>query len=78
MLEQEQNVLVWAVFKHNYKALRTATQEVFDELRLKKATFVECHGEISSKQQDANLTKFRDDPNCLVFLGHPKSGGIGV
>jgi len=78
MLEMGQSVLVWAVFKHNYKALRTATQEVFDKLKLKNASFVECHGEISSKQQALNLEKFRDDPDCLVFLGHPKSGGIGV
>lgn len=78
MLDMGQSVLVWAVFHHNYKALREATQEVFDKLKLKKASIAECHGGISSKMQAANLEKFRDDPNCLVFLGHPKSGGIGV
>lgn len=78
MLEQGQSVLVWAVFKHNYKALREATQEVFDKMKLSKASMVECHGDISSNQQAKNLVKFRDDPNCLVFMGHPKSGGIGV
>lgn len=78
MLEMGHSPLVWAVFKHNYKSLRIATQEVFDKLKLKKAYFAECHGEISSKQQALNLEHFRDDENCRVFLGHPKSGGIGV
>lgn len=77
LLEQEQSVLVWAVFKPNYKMLRKAIQEVFDKMKA-PYKFVECHGEISSSQQDKNLKAFRDDPDVRVFLGHPKSGGIGV
>lgn len=77
MLELGQSVLVWAVFKHNYKAIREATEEVFKKMKV-DFSLVECHGEISSAKQDANLAKFRDDPNCRVFIGHPKSGGIGV
>lgn len=77
MLECGQSVLVWAVFKHNYKALGKAIDEVFAKMKV-NYSWVECHGDISSAKQNAALQKFQNDPECRVFMGHPKSGGIGV
>jgi len=63
--------LIWAVWKENYEAIR----EVCNDLG---ASFVEVHGEISSKDKSANVDRFTKDPNCRVFIGHPGSGGIGI
>lgn len=78
ILDQDQKVLVWAVYRHNYITIRNAIDEVFKKLNLKNATMVEVHGEISDAKKRENVKKFQDDPNCLVFMGHPGSGGIGI
>lgn len=78
ILDQGKKVLVWSVFRHNYETLRVAIQEVFDKLKLKDATLVEVHGGISDTKKRENVKQFQDDPNCLVFMGHPGSGGIGI
>ncbi len=64
-------VLVWAVFKNNYRTIR----EVCEELNLK---YVEVHGEVSESKKRANVEQFKSDPETRVFLGHPGSGGIGL
>jgi len=62
-------VIVWAVFKNNYKQIRKACQEV-------GVSFAELHGE--EKDKLGNIEKFKTDPKCRVLIGHPGSGGIGV
>lgn len=69
--EQGHKVLVWAVFKQNYKLIR----EVCDELGVK---YVEVHGEIPEGKKRANVDAFKTDPAVQVFIGHPGSGGIGI
>ena len=69
--EGKGKVIVWAVFKENYKQVR----EVCEKLGLE---YVEGHGEISSKQKFANVERFNTDATCSVFIGHPKSVGIGI
>lgn len=64
-------VIVWCVFKENYQTVR----EVCEKLKIKS---VEVHGEISAKQKDANVELFNTDPSVRVFIGHPRSGGIGI
>jgi len=70
-LTPHHKVIVWAVFKENYKQIR----EVLEELKL---AYVEVHGEVSQKDKLNAVDKFNTDPSCRVFLGHPASGGIGI
>jgi SNF2 family DNA or RNA helicase len=64
-------ILVWAVWKENYR-------QIGDLLRSMDIDYVEIHGGISASQKDANIARFKTDPKCRVFLGHPGSGGIGI
>ena len=64
-------VIIWSVFKENYRQIR----EVCESLR---ARVVEVNGEISSSQQDRNIVSFKTDPTCRVLSGHPESGGEGL
>jgi SNF2 family DNA or RNA helicase len=69
--EQGHKVIVWAVFRQNYKLIR----EVCEELGVK---YVEAHGEISDSKKRANVESFKKDPEVRIFIGHPGSGGIGI
>lgn len=64
-------VIVWCIFKQDYETIRG----VCEELKIKA---VEVHGEISQKQKDSNVDEFNNSPETKVFIGHPKSGGIGI
>lgn len=64
-------VIVWAVFKENYKDIR----EVCDSLKLK---YVEVHGEITKAGKDESVRAFNEDEDVQVLIGHPASGGIGI
>jgi len=64
-------VIVWAVFKENYKVI----EEVCDELKIKA---VAVHGEIGPRERVANVDAFNTDPSVRVFYGHPLSAGIGI
>jgi SNF2 family DNA or RNA helicase len=64
-------VIVWAIFKENFKTIR----RVCDLLGLNA---VEVHGDISAKEKNNAVESFNTDPDCRVFIGHPASGGIGI
>lgn len=77
IIEQEQKVLIWAVFKHNYATIRRACDEVRTKLK-QDFTYVEVHGEVTDGEKRKNVETFKADPNCRIFIGHPGSGGIGI
>lgn len=62
-------VIVWAIFKRNYKQVRDLCTKL-------KLGYAELHGEISNKDDQVRI--FTEDPNCRVMIGHPGSGGIGI
>jgi SNF2 family DNA or RNA helicase len=70
-LTPNHKVIVWAVFKQNYKQIIS----VFEKLKLK---YVQVHGEVSPKQKQQAVDDFNNDPDVRVFLGHPGSAGIGI
>jgi hypothetical protein len=69
--ESGHKVLVWAVWKENYRHIR----EVCEKLKIE---YVEVHGGISEKKKKENVEKFKTDVQTKVFIGHPGSGGIGI
>lgn len=64
-------VLVWAVWKENYRQLRS----LFGRMGW---GHVEVHGGVTAKQKQEALERFADPAGPRIYLGHPGSGGIGV
>ena len=64
-------VLVWAVFKENYRDIR----EVCDNLKIK---YTELTGDVAANDRQGNIDKFYQDDEVRVLIGNPQSGGIGV
>ena len=70
-LTPSHKVIIWAVFKQNYRAIG----DLLTELGLE---YAELHGGVSEKQKAQALDSFKKDERVRVMLAHPGSGGIGV
>jgi len=70
-LAPSHKVIVWAVFKHNFKQIKS----ICEKLNLK---YVEVHGGITAKGKQENIERFTNDADTRVYIGHPGAGGIGV
>lgn len=64
-------VIIWAVFKENYRTLRAICQRMGLPYR-------EIHGEITPKNKKIAEDDFQRDPKVRVLIGHPRAGGIGI
>ncbi len=64
-------VIVWAVFKENYKDIRKVCEEI-------GVKYVEVHGDVNAKDKDRAVEEFNTSSDVRVYIGHPGSGGIGV
>jgi SNF2 family DNA or RNA helicase len=64
-------VIVWSVFRANYKMIRDLCAKL-------KIESTELHGAISAKQKEENMHKFRTDPKCRVMIANQGAGGIGI
>lgn len=64
-------VIVWAVFKENYRAIAE---------RLEKAgiVFRQMTGDTPQAEREANLEAFRSDPAVRVLISNQKAGGVGI
>lgn len=70
-LSPHHKIIVWGVFKADFKIIRN----ICEKLNIK---YVEVHGDIADKKKDQNVKDFNEDDSVRVFVGHPKSGGIGI
>lgn len=64
-------VLVWSVWKENYKQIAKVCEEL-------KIGYVEVNGAVSAAKKDGAVSKFKNDETIRVFSGHPGSAGIGI
>lgn len=64
-------VIVWAVFRENYKEIR----KVCEALNLQ---FVEVTGDVSNTEKFRNVDAFNLDPSVRVLIGNQGAGGIGI
>lgn len=62
-------VVIWTVFKQSYIEI----QKVLESLKLNYVTMTGL-----TKNKQASLETFRDDPKCTVMLGNPSAAGTGV
>ena len=70
-LSPNHKIIVWAVFKPNYKVLR----EMCQKMRIK---CVEYHGDVSTVGREEVLESFRNDEEVRVLIAHPYSCGSAV
>lgn len=65
-------IIIWAVFKENYKAIGRL-------LASKKIAYCEVHGSVSGPNKQHAIDSFeKADSGPRVLIGHPRSVGIGV
>ena len=70
-LTPDHKVIVWAVFKENYEAIRKVCEEI-------EVGYTEIHGEISANQKQKNVDLFNGTRDVRVIFGNPIAGGIGI
>lgn len=64
-------VLVWAVFRENFVQIERLLSAL-------KIPYVSVHGGVPPAEQRAAIVRFEEDARLRVFVGHPRSAGIGV
>ena len=67
-------IIVWSVYKHEIRLLKSILEAYFENPEL----VVTFYGDVSPKNRDERIEKFKTDPNCQIFLGHPGAGGAGI
>jgi SNF2 family DNA or RNA helicase len=69
-IEENRKVVVFSEYER-------MTHLAGEELRKLRIGFVSLHGGVPSRQRGALIQKFRDDPDCRVFLS-TDAGGVGL
>ena len=64
-------IIVWAVFKENYRMLEDVCKSIGVEYAM-------LNGELSAKQKQDEMDRFRTDPKCRVIIANQSAGGVGV
>lgn len=64
-------VIVWCVFKEEYKMISSLCSRL-------KLGYVMVHGTIDADQKQLNIDAFQTDPNVRVLIGNRKSAGTGT
>lgn len=68
-LTPNHKVIVWCVFEENYIAIK----KLCDDLGIGTA---ELTGRTKNRQ--AEIDRFRNDPDCRLMISNPQAGGVGV
>lgn len=69
--EASGKVIVWIKFEGDYKLLSRALDDA-------GIGWVDYVGTTPKDQRKPNIDRFRNDPECKVFVSTPKTGGIGL
>ena len=64
-------IVVFANYKLSVRAIAA-------RLAKKGITAVTLNGDTPDREREANLERFKTDPDCQVFVMNPKAGGVGV
>ena len=64
-------IIIWAAFRYDYSQIEAL-------LNQHNISYVVYTGEQSAKHKEESLNQWHNDSNIQVFLGNPKSAGVGV
>lgn len=70
-LTPEHKVIVWSVFKENYRVIAKLCESI-------GVKYVELHGGTISADKFKNAERFNTEPEIKVLIGNPGAGGIGI
>ncbi len=70
VLENGKKVIVWSVFKENYKMIKAVCEKM-------KLPFAELHGDITAKQKQEHIEEFRNG-KAMVMIANQAAGGVGI
>lgn len=71
VVDGKQKVIIWAVFKENYKMIA----EVCDALGIK---YAQIHGDIKHAEREAYMKEFRSNPEIGAMIANQGAGGVGI
>lgn len=71
LTETQGKTIIWARFKHDIDAIAR-------RLELEGYRHVVYFGDVSDSDRERAVNLFQKDPRCVVFLGTPASGGLGL
>ena len=71
LIQIKDKILLWSVFIETFNQI----EELLQELNL---TYVVITGKTPIHKRSERVNFFKENPNCKVFLSHPKSGGTGL
>jgi superfamily II DNA or RNA helicase len=57
---------------------RMSVRAITDYLTRKGVVAVQVNGDVTQREKDAAVERFKEDPACQVIVMNPKSGGTGV
>lgn len=63
--------IIWVNWTPEYGIVGQALQDIGYD-------YVTYRGDTSDPQRDKAVARFNGDPDCRVFLGNPKAGGVGI
>ena len=64
-------VIIWAIFKENYKMLEAMCKKLGLEYAM-------INGDLTNKEKDENVEKFTKSPTCNVMIANQSAGGVGI
>lgn len=70
-LTPNHKVIVWAVFKENYRMIADACKSL-------GISYAELHGDLSASDKNEHINKFREDESCRVMIANQSAGGVGI
>ena len=66
-----EKTIIWSVYNESFKII----MELLDEMGLQYALVT---GKITGRKRLDAIERFKTDPNCRIFLSHPRAGGVGL
>ncbi len=70
-LAPNHKVIVWSIFKENYRMITELCEKM-------KLGYAQIHGDISNSKRIEEMDRFRTDPACRIMVANQSAGGSGI
>lgn len=79
IIESGRKALIFGRFVDDRFGLKRLAKALADSRRFRNSIrFLELHGEVNSRNRDAVVHDFQNDPACRILLVNYKTGGVGL
>ena len=70
---QKHKCVIWGTFKEELNIIEEMLKKLLPE-----GGWVRIDGSVAQDERANLVEKFQSDPNCMVFLGQQRTGGLGI